>query len=154
VSPARPDPTPSSGPSTRGIHPLIEGWFASHGWTPFDFQREAWRAHNEGRSGLIHAPTGNGKTLAAMFGPLNDWLHADEGARLLADDDPAPPPLRLLWVTPMRALANDTLDSLLLPIREMGIPWTAEKRTGDTSSTAKARQRKNTPPCSSPPPRA
>ncbi len=127
------------------VHPLIEGWFASHAWTPFAFQREAWRAHNAGRSGLIHAPTGNGKTLAALFGPLNEWLHSDEGVRLLEADDPTPPPLRLLWVTPMRALANDTLDSLLLPIREMGVPWTAEKRTGDTGSSAKARQRRSMP---------
>jgi len=141
------DAPPDRKPPDRepSIHPLIEGWFASHGWTPFPFQREAWAAHNRGCSGLIHAPTGNGKTLAALFGPLNAWLHSGEGVRLLAADDPKPPPLRLLWVTPMRALANDTLDSLLLPIREMGVPWSAEKRTGDTGSSAKARQRRCMP---------
>ena len=135
--------TPSD--QQQGTHPLVDGWFASHGWDPFPFQRDAWRAHNEGRSGLIHAPTGNGKTLAAMMGPLIDWLHSAEGNRHMDSECPEPPPLRLLWLTPMRALANDTLESLKLPIHEMGIPWTAEKRTGDTGSAAKARQRKKTP---------
>lgn len=130
---------------TPGHHTLVEGWFASHGWEPFPFQREAWRAHNEGESGLIHAPTGNGKTLAALLGPVIEWLGSREGERLMAADDPEPPPLRLLWVTPMRALANDTLDSLRQALGEMSIPWSAEKRTGDTGSSAKARQRKRMP---------
>ncbi|MCC5810148.1 MAG: hypothetical protein JJU06_07225 [Ectothiorhodospiraceae bacterium] len=43
----------------------IESWFREHGWRPFDFQRQAWQAYLDGESGLIHAPTGTGKTLAA-----------------------------------------------------------------------------------------
>lgn len=128
-----------------GEHPLVDGWFGSHGWEPFAFQRDAWRAHNAGHSGLIHAPTGNGKTLAAMLGPLIEWLHSAEGARAVASETPEPPPLRLLWITPMRALANDTLASLLEPIGEMAIPWSCDKRTGDTSSAVKARQRRKMP---------
>lgn len=126
---------------------MIEGWFASHGWAPFPFQQDAWSACVEGESGLIHAPTGTGKTLAALFGPVADWLESDEGQRLMASgaSPEDAPPLRLLWVTPMRALANDTHESLSKPILEMGLPWRVEKRTGDTSSTAKARQRKRMP---------
>ena len=41
-----------------------EEWFASRGWTPFAFQREVWQAIAEGRSGLLHATTGAGKTYA------------------------------------------------------------------------------------------
>jgi ATP-dependent Lhr-like helicase len=47
-----------------------ERWFASKGWAPLDFQREAWRAYLRGESGLVHAATGTGKTLAAWWGPL------------------------------------------------------------------------------------
>ena len=76
----------------------IERWFSARGWTPLDFQRQAWAAYCEGASGLIHAPTGTGKTLAALLGP------AAEG---LAERSTQPPPIKLLWVTPLRALAAD-----------------------------------------------
>ena len=53
---------------------VAEGWFAARGWQVFDFQREVWQAYLRGESGLIHAPTGTGKTLAAWWGPLLHWL--------------------------------------------------------------------------------
>ena len=40
-------------------------WFAAQGWSPFAFQEEVWAAYGRGESGLIHAPTGMGKTYAA-----------------------------------------------------------------------------------------
>ena len=45
-------------------------WFAAQGWTPFDFQREVWAAMADGRSGLLHATTGSGKTYAVWLGAL------------------------------------------------------------------------------------
>src|SRR3712207_8596323 len=56
--------------------------FRSKGWTPFDFQREAWAAYRRGQSGLIHAPTGMGKSYAAWLGPLIEWTaaHPDPAA--------------------------------------------------------------------------
>ena len=50
----------------------VEAWFAERGWTPFAFQREAWAAQARGESGLIHVPTGAGKTYAAYIGPLEE----------------------------------------------------------------------------------
>ena len=47
-----------------------EAWFASRGWTPFAFQREVWAAMAAGRSGLLHATTGAGKTYAVWFGAI------------------------------------------------------------------------------------
>ncbi|MBC7836020.1 MAG: hypothetical protein H7Y88_13115, partial [Phycisphaerales bacterium] len=61
----------------------IEAWFASRGWTPFPFQREAWAAYRDGRSGLINAPTGVGKSYAAFMGPLSERIDAE-----LADTEP------------------------------------------------------------------
>jgi ATP-dependent Lhr-like helicase len=148
MSPPRQVVTPDAGrrarkPGGRGAIPdPAERWFAARGWAPFDFQREAWRAHAEGRSGLIHAPTGTGKTLGALFGPL---IEAKSGAPGEGDPGPVAAALRLLWITPMRALANDTLDSIIAPVTDLALGWRVEKRTGDSSSAAKARQRRDMP---------
>lgn len=56
-----------------------------------------------------------------------------------------PEPLRVLWITPLRALANDTVESLRAPVEDLGIPWTIEMRTGDTSSSQRAKQRERMP---------
>ena len=112
-------------------------WFERRGWHVFDFQRTVWQAYLGGQSGLIHAPTGTGKTLAAWWGPLLAW-HA-------AGDSQAPRGRAVLWITPLRALAADSEQSLLAPIRELGLPWTVERRTGDVSSYAKQRQLKRPP---------
>jgi ATP-dependent Lhr-like helicase len=74
-------------------------WFASQGYTPFAFQEEVWAAYARGESGLIHAPTGMGKTYAAA-------LATDRAGRPGRAD--TPPALTLLWITPLRALAADT----------------------------------------------
>ena len=51
----------------------VEHWFATRGWQPFAFQREVWDAYRRGESGLVHAATGTGKTLAAWMGPVIEW---------------------------------------------------------------------------------
>jgi ATP-dependent Lhr-like helicase len=141
---------------------VAEAWFVRRGWQVFDFQRRVWDAYLDGASGLIHAPTGTGKTLAAWWGPLLHWLAAatpagsdaatprETGAGALVGDFspaalPAPKGLRILWITPLRALAADSEQSLLAPIRELGLPWTVERRTGDVSSYTKQRQLKRPP---------
>ena len=114
----------------------IEDWFTARDWAPFAFQRETWEAYRRGESGLIHAPTGTGKTLAAWFGPVMDWLDAGgQGA----------PPLTVLWITPLRALAADTSANLHQTITELGLPWALEARTGDSSSATRSRQRRRLP---------
>lgn len=122
----------------------LEDWFAARGWTPFDFQREVWDAYLAGGSGLIHAGTGTGKTYAAWLGPLLEWMETHPpGLRVRRRS--AAPPLRILWLTPLRALAADTEASLRAPLRDLGIPWTVERRTGDTSATTRERQREKLP---------
>jgi len=49
---------------------LAEAWFVARGWQAFDFQREVWDAMAAGRSDLLHATTGSGKTYAVWFGAL------------------------------------------------------------------------------------
>jgi ATP-dependent Lhr-like helicase len=126
-------------PAPRPADPLaaVEGWFADRGWEPFPFQREAWAAYRAGESGLIHASTGTGKTYAAFLGPALEALAEPAAA------DPAP--LRVLWVTPLRALSGDTALSLANAAGRLGLEWLVETRTGDTGSAARARQRKRLP---------
>ncbi|MCE2809960.1 MAG: DEAD/DEAH box helicase [Planctomycetaceae bacterium] len=115
--------------------------------SPFAWQEQAWKSHWAGHHGLILASTGMGKTKAAWLGPLGDWLqnplvkeHWPDRKRQLAS-----PPLLALWITPLRALANDTCLALDECIRGLDVPWSLEQRTGDTSSTVKLRQRQSPP---------
>jgi ATP-dependent Lhr-like helicase len=57
----------------------------------------------------------------------------------------SPPSLRVLWLTPLRALAADTAAALQAPLDELGLPWTLETRTSDTSSSVRARQQRRLP---------
>src|SRR6185436_591558 len=98
-----------------------------------------WAAYLRGESGLIHASTGTGKTLAAWGGPLLEWL-SDPTIRQSAN-----PATRVVWITPLRALAADTEEALRQPLIDMGIPWTLETRTGDTSAAMRARQARRLP---------
>ena len=114
-----------------------EEWFRSHGWQAFDFQREVWNAYLAGESGLIHAATGTGKTLAAWWGPLLEYLHEHSTSKSV--------PLHVLWITPLRALAADTAAALTAPLEDLGIRWSVETRTGDTSGAVRSRQSRRLP---------
>jgi ATP-dependent helicase Lhr and Lhr-like helicase len=94
-------------------------------------------AYLAGESGLVHSATGSGKTLAAWMGPLQEWI--DEGG------GSAVPALRVLWITPMRALAGDTQYSLKRVVEGMGLPWTVGIRTGDTPTAERAKQDRRMP---------
>lgn len=122
----------------------LEAWFSARGWSAFDFQREVWTAYLAGESGLIHAGTGTGKTYGAWMGPLLEWMETHD-PDLRPRRRAAAPPLRVLWLTPLRALAADTEASLRAPLRDLGIPWTLERRTGDTPGSVRERQREKLP---------
>ncbi|WP_374668634.1 ligase-associated DNA damage response DEXH box helicase [Ramlibacter sp.] len=115
-----------------------EAWFAARGWSPHDFQREAWQAIAEGRSGLLHATTGAGKTYAVWLGVLQALLQQHPPGRHAE-------PLRVIWLTPMRALASDTARALAAPLQDLAPAWTLGLRTGDTPSAERARQDRRWP---------
>lgn len=113
----------------------LQRWFAARGWKPLPFQRQAWRHYLAGESGLIHTPTGSGKTLAAFGGPLLDALAeppVPSGRKRNATR-----PFRVLWITPLRALASDTTRVLTDTAHALGLPWTVAQRTGDASTRDK-----------------
>lgn len=133
-----------------GLHPVIESWIGARGWTPFSFQRETWQAIAQGRSGLIHATTGSGKTYAVWLGILNGALHLKKAAEPRPEpisglspprkskQKPIAQPLQVLWITPMRALASDTVRALRAPLEEIALDWSVGARTGDTAPAERA----------------
>lgn len=104
------------------------------GFEAASFQREVWNAVARGESGLLHAGTGSGKTYAVWLGVLEAFAPIAKSRGL-----------RVLWVTPMRALAADTLRTLACATEELCPAWEVGARTGDTTSTERARQSKHLP---------
>jgi ATP-dependent Lhr-like helicase len=111
-------------------------WLERRGQSPFPFQRAVWQAIGEGRSGLLHAHTGAGKTLAVWLGALQALAGA-AGRHA--------PPLTVLWITPMRALAHDTHRALQGPLPELAPHWTHALRSSDTGERERAAQRRRLP---------
>ena len=133
----------SASPATAG-----EAWFAQRGWAPFAFQAEVWAAMAEGASGLLHASTGSGKTYAVWFGALAraEALGVPmQGAGAAGERGVVSPPLGVLWLTPMRALAADTGRALQTPLTDLGTHWSLGMRTGDTASAERTRQDRRFP---------
>jgi len=117
-------------------------WFTARGWKPFAFQKQVWAAVKQGQSGLLHASTGAGKTYAVWFAALNRFASSVEPPQ---KRKPVAQPLTVLWITPMRALAADTARALEAPLLDLQIPWSVGLRTGDTSSSERARQSRRLP---------
>ena len=122
---------------TRVALPMerIERWFASRGWHLAAFQKETIAAYLAGESGLVHAPTGSGKTLAAWLGPMSAAMQNQSSVA----------GLQVMWITPLRALANDIHRNLSIATHALGVPWEIGLRTGDTSSTLRKKQREKPP---------
>lgn len=127
---------------TNTVRPAkrVANVFAARGWKPFRFQRDTWKAYANGESGLIHAPTGTGKTYAVWAPTLIEWLEESQG-----NSTKKAPGLRVLWITPLRALVQDTTRALIELVEDLELPWTVQARTGDTAASIKAKQRRAFP---------
>src|SRR5687767_15661730 len=123
------------------FHPIVREWFASAFPGPTTPQQLGWPAIARGESTLILAPTGSGKTLAAFLWCLNRLMFAP------------PPPrkerCRVLYISPLKALAVDVERNLRAPLagianvaRRLDVPVTMPEiaiRTGDTPAGERAR---------------
>jgi ATP-dependent Lhr-like helicase len=109
------------------------GWFAAKGWRPHAHQLEMLAAARSGRSALLIAPTGGGKTLAGFLPGLIDLAESPRDG------------LHTLYVSPLKALAVDIHRNLLRPIEELGLDLACETRTGDTPQAKRRRQRRHPP---------
>src|SRR5438477_4578062 len=111
-----------------GFHPSVRSWFEARYGTPTEPQALGWPCIQRGEDTLIAAPTGSGKTLAAFLACLDAMIHAGEALR---DET------QVLYVSPLKALANDVQMNLLEPLAELrAVPEVPEirtaVRTGDT----------------------
>ncbi len=120
---------------------VAQDWFASRGWQPFPFQEESWQAYLEGYSGLVNAPTGSGKTYSLLMPILLDFIrrHPDDYRSRKKNG------LQAIWLTPIRALAKEIQASAQRAIDGLGLEWQVAMRTGDTSTSERARQKRNAP---------
>ncbi len=132
--------------SAAGVKKALLAWFATRGWRPFAFQKEVWAAVRNGESGLLHATTGAGKTHAVWLAALQAFapVRPEKAATVAL-------PLTVLWLTPMRALAADTLRALQAPLDALetaqpgALRWTVGARTGDTLNSERSRQARRLP---------
>src|SRR5215211_1018648 len=134
--------------SLAGFHPLVSDWFTQTLGSPTPAQERGWAAIRDRRHTLIAAPTGSGKTLAAFLTALDELTRE-------AIDAPLADEVRVVYVSPLKALSADIHKNLAEPRRgihrlaeEAGfIPprITAAVRTGDTTQGERAAMIK-TPP--------
>ena len=156
-----PTPSPAHKPAAKPRGSLtvkaIDAWFASRGWQPNAFQRDVWKAVAQGQSGLLHATTGSGKTYAVWLGILMRFMAPAQVKRAQAAPKNIAPkrsvaasPLTVIWITPMRALAADTLGALQLVLDALQAdgtfePWSLGARSGDTPAAERSAQNKRLP---------
>lgn len=117
------------------VRAAVLAWFARRAISPLPYQEEVWEAYADGKSGLVFAPTGCGKTLAAFLGPVSAHLEAPD----------TKPGLRVLWITPLRALATDTVLALREAADDLETGWRVAKRTSDTGAAERERQKEMLP---------
>ena len=125
----------------EGFHPAVAGWFVAKFGTPTEPQLLGWPHIQRGEDTLIAAPTGSGKTLAAFLACLDAMIR--EGASLRDET-------QVLYVSPLKALANDVRKNLLEPLAELrmleGVPEIRTGlRTGDTPQAERQAMLKHPP---------
>src|SRR5256884_1696205 len=118
------------------FHPVLRQWWASRFAEPTEAQLDGWSAIRRGEDTLIAAPTGSGKTLAAFLTALDQLLR--EGV----EQDGLPDEVRVIYVSPLKALSADIHKNLAVPRREIHalspVKLAAAVRSGDTPQNERA----------------
>ncbi len=122
-------------------------WFAGRGWAPRAHQLELLAKAQAGRSVLLIAPTGGGKTLAGFLPSLVELSDARDRKELISTGRGLRRSggLHTLYISPLKALAVDIGRNLEAPVAEMNLPIRIETRTGDTPTSKRQRQRRDPP---------
>ncbi len=112
----------------------------ARGNKPFLFQEQAWEAIAMGRSGLVNAPTGCGKTYSVFLGAVIKFINENPDYQKKKKSG-----LQLIWITPLRALAKDIGRAMEEVISELGMQWKVGIRNGDTNIAERQRQKRQMP---------
>lgn len=117
-----------------------EDWFEQRDWKPFDFQRHAWSAYLNGKSGLINAPTGSGKTYSLMVPIMLEFIRNHTNYKSKKNNG-----LQAIWITPIRALSKEIELSANRLIEGLELSWKVGVRSGDTSTKEREKQKLKPP---------
>src|SRR5690606_22746821 len=124
------------------MNELAGQWFEQQQWKPYAFQQETWDQIDKGKSGLLNAPTGFGKTMAAWFGILKHYYLKVEPQMI---DRRKKVKLHCLWITPLRALSREIHDATNQVSADLGLDYRVGLRTGDTLANERRKQKTNPP---------
>jgi ATP-dependent helicase Lhr and Lhr-like helicase len=125
---------------SKGYQVILD-WFQSRKQRPFDFQEETWDHIIQSHSGLVNAPTGCGKTFSVFLGALIQFINENPENYLSKSRNH----LRLLWITPLRALGKDVGRAMKEVIEELGMQWQVGIRNGDTEMSERQKQKRQMP---------
>jgi ATP-dependent Lhr-like helicase len=117
-----------------------KSFFQQQGWTPFSFQLETWKAFLQGKNGLLHAPTGSGKTFALWIPIALNHIRKTKNYKEKSTSG-----LKAIWITPLRALSIEIKQSAEKMIFDMKLPLTVGIRTGDTTTSERVKQKNKMP---------
>jgi ATP-dependent Lhr-like helicase len=116
----------------QDFHPVLRRWWDGRFGPPTEAQSEGWQAIRQGLHTLIAAPTGSGKTLAAFLTSIDQLFREDVEMGGLPDE------VRVIYVSPLKALSADIHKNLEEPLRAAEGRITAAVRTGDTLQSDRA----------------
>lgn len=119
---------------------LASDWFQKQGWKPFPFQIQTWTAFLQGKNGLLNAPTGSGKTYALWLPIVLDYIKKNPDYKTKHK-----PGLKAIWITPLRALSVEIKQSAERVVNDLGTQMTVGIRSGDTSTSERAKQKSKMP---------
>jgi ATP-dependent helicase Lhr and Lhr-like helicase len=120
---------------------IVNEWLTGKGYHPFAFQEETWEHIINGRSGLVNAPTGTGKTFSVFLGALIQFINENPNDYRSKQKNG----LQLLWITPLRALAKDIGRAMEEVIGQLGMSWKVGIRNGDTTTADRQKQKRQMP---------
>jgi len=144
---------PAGDDSLHDFHPAVQDWFRATFVAPTPAQAAAWPLLRAGRTTLVAAPTGSGKTLTAFLAALNDLIV--RGTDCLESGTTLPDETAVLYVSPLKALSNDIQKNLRAPLAGIGAALSdrglrmpeirTAVRTGDTPQAERAAMARRPP---------
>lgn len=114
---------------------IIKQWFESQNWKVQAFQKQCWKAYAQGKSGMLHAPTGSGKTYALWGGIVEE----------MSKYKTPPKGFHALWITPLRALGVEIQKATQKMLSDFNPELKVGLRTADTPQSQRNKLLKDPP---------
>mgnify|MGYP003109024306 CR=1 FL=1 len=119
---------------------IAETWFQEKNWKPFPFQKKTWNAFLQGKHGLLNAPTGSGKTYALWAPIVLEYIKDNPDYKTKKKKG-----IKAIWITPLRALSVEIQQAAQRFADDLETDLTIGIRTGDTSQSERAKQKRAMP---------